>query len=158
LINSLVRTRKVIKGLLFSQQMAMTAIDLRLHSMDPQQRTQSIADFWRETSERLVGVTLEHGPNVNPACQLYHTVTGYDAGYYVYAWSEMHAHDLYTKFTGKTEPHSHERTRALDGTLGREYWEKVLVPGATQEPIELLRSFLGREPNTDAFQRYLTEP
>ncbi|KAG0046424.1 Thimet oligopeptidase [Gryganskiella cystojenkinii] len=158
LIESLVRTRKVIKGLLFSQQIAMTAIDMRLHSIDPQQRTQTIAEFWRETSERLVGVTLEHGPNVNPACQLYHIVTGYDAGYYVYAWSEMHAHDLYTRFTHTSEAHSRERTRALDGNLGREYWERVLVPNATREPIELLREFLGREPNSDAFQRYLTEP
>jgi len=136
----------------------MTAIDLRLHSMDPQKRTQSIAEFWRETSEGLVGVTLEHGPNVNPACQLYHIVTGYDAGYYVYAFSESQAHDLYTRFTQKTDVCSRERTRALDGKLGREYWEKVLVPGATKEPIELLRDFLGREPNADAFQRYLTEP
>lgn len=75
---------------------------------------------------------------------------GYDAGYYVYSWSEMHAHDLYTRFTGK-------KTNA-DAHLGREYWEKVLVPGATVEPIDLLRDFLGREPNTEAFQRFLTEP
>jgi Zn-dependent oligopeptidase len=112
-------------------------------------------------SESLVGVKLESGEGVNPACQLYHIAMGYDAGYYVYSWSEMHAHDLYTRFTDKTtegNTHSDERTRALDGQLGREYWEKVLVPGATVEPIELLRDFLGREPNTEAFQRFLTEP
>ncbi|KAF9123917.1 hypothetical protein BGW39_008596 [Mortierella sp. 14UC] len=158
LIASLVKTRKVIKGLLFSQQIATTAIDLRVHTIDPYTRTQTIAQLWKEMSESMVGVKLEDGPDVNPACQLYHIAMGYDAGYYVYSWSEMHAHDLYTRFTDKSGVNSHERTRALDGALGREYWEKVLVPGATVEPIELLRDFLGREPNTDAFQRFLTEP
>ncbi|KAG0218739.1 hypothetical protein BGX33_006115 [Mortierella sp. NVP41] len=158
LIASLVKTRKVSKGLTFSQQIAVTAIDLKVHTIDPYTRTQSIAELWKEMSESLVGVKLEDGPAVNPACQLYHIAMGYDAGYYVYSWSEMHAHDLYTRFTDKTGSNTHERTRALDGALGREYWEKVLVPGATVEPIELLRDFLGREPNTEAFQRFLTEP
>ncbi|KAF9914846.1 hypothetical protein BX616_007442 [Lobosporangium transversale] len=154
LIKSLVKTRKVLKGLLFSQQLAITAIDLKVHSIDPNSREQSIAQLWKEMSESIVGVKLEDGPNVNPACQLYHIAMGYDAGYYVYAWSEMHAHDLYTRFRNTPE----SETKALDEALGREYWEKVLVPGATLEPIELLRSFLGREPNQQAFQRYLTEP
>ncbi|KAG0277090.1 hypothetical protein BGZ96_003010 [Linnemannia gamsii] len=161
LIASLTKTRKVIKGLLFSQQIAVTAIDLKLHTLDPYTRRESIPELWQHMSESLVGVKLESGEGVNPACQLYHIAMGYDAGYYVYSWSEMHAHDLYTRFTDKKtdeNAHSHESTRALDGQLGREYWEKVLVPGATVEPIELLRDFLGREPNTEAFQRFLTEP
>lgn len=158
MIASLVKTRKVSKGLLFSQQIAVTAIDLKVHTLDPYTRPQTIPELWHQMSESLVGVKLESGPDVNPACQLYHIAMGYDAGYYVYSWSEMHAHDLYTRFTDKTGANSHERTRALDGELGREYWEKVLVPNATVEPIELLRAFLGREPNTEAFQRFLTEP
>ncbi|KAI7826577.1 hypothetical protein BC939DRAFT_491751 [Gamsiella multidivaricata] len=158
LIASLVKTRKVLKGLLFSQQIAVTAIDMRLHSIDPSQRKQSIPELWKEMSERIVGVKLEDEPETNPACQLYHIAMGYDAGYYVYAWSEMHAHDLYTRFLDNSATDSQERTtRALDSALGREYWEKVLVPNATVEPIDLLKSFLGREPNPQAFLRYLTE-
>ncbi|KAF8959195.1 hypothetical protein BGZ46_001814 [Entomortierella lignicola] len=159
LIASLVSTRKVLTGLLFSQQIAITAIDLKLHSIDPAKREKSIPDLWKEMSEKIVGVKLENEPDVNPACQLYHIAMGYDAGYYVYAWSEMHAHDLYTRFTGKAlnESDSQDSTGALDSALGREYWEKVLVPGATVEPIELLRNFLGREPNAQAFKRFLTE-
>jgi Zn-dependent oligopeptidase len=156
LIESLVRTRKVLKGLLFSQQIAVTAIDMKLHSLDPNQRQQSIADLWKSMSESITGIKLENDPGVNPACQLYHIAMGYDAGYYVYAWSEMHAHDLYTRFTDTTKDPA-TQTRALDSVLGREYWEKVLVPGATVEPTELLKDFLGREPNPQAFQRYLTE-
>ncbi|KAG0041316.1 hypothetical protein BGZ83_002007 [Gryganskiella cystojenkinii] len=45
LIGSLVRTRKVIKGLLFCQQIAMTAIVMRLRNIDPQQRTQPLPSF-----------------------------------------------------------------------------------------------------------------
>ena len=155
----MVKTRKVSKGLLFSQQVATTAIDLKLHSVDPTKRQQSIPELWKEMSESLTGVALEDAPGVNPACQFYHIAMGYDSLYYVYAWAELHAHDLYTRFKmANTQSHDSAATGAMDSALGREYWEKVLVPGATVDPIELLRNFLGREPNADAFQRYLTEP
>ncbi|KAF9346342.1 hypothetical protein BGX34_004026, partial [Mortierella sp. NVP85] len=76
LIESLVRTRKVLKGLLFSQQIAVTAIDMKLHSLDPNQRQQSIADLWKSMSENITGIKLENDPGVNPACQLYHIAMG----------------------------------------------------------------------------------
>ncbi|KAF9583210.1 hypothetical protein BGW38_010018 [Lunasporangiospora selenospora] len=159
LIESLVRSRKVSAGLLFSQQIAATSIDMKLHSVDPKTRQESVAQLWKRMSESLAGIQMEGGPGVNPACQLYHIAMGYDAGYYVYAWSEMHAHDLYTRFKpSSSSPDGKKESRALDEVLGREYWEKVLSPGATVEPLELLRDFLGREPNPEAFQRYLTEP
>ncbi|KAF9430006.1 Thimet oligopeptidase [Podila epigama] len=160
IIQSLILTRKVSTGLSFSQQIAMTSLDLKLHVLDPHERKESIREIWKEMTERLVGVKLDGGLACNPSCQFYHIAMGYDAGYYVYAWSEMHARDLFTRFaTPKTGPGSGQHhPKALDSTLGREYWDKILVPGASVDAIELLRDFLGREPNPEAFQKYLTEP
>ncbi|KAG0338523.1 hypothetical protein BG000_003813 [Podila horticola] len=148
IIQSLTRTRKVSAGLKFSQQIAVTAVDLKLHMVDPNDRKETIPQIWKEMTERLVGIKLEDGPGSNPAAQFYHIAMGYDAGYYVYAWSEMHAHDLFTRFSG--DELSHPKT--LDSKLGREYWEKILVPGASVDAIDLLRDFLGREPSPAAFQ------
>ncbi|KAF9322698.1 hypothetical protein BGZ91_004122, partial [Linnemannia elongata] len=122
LIASLVKTRKVSKGLLFSQQIAVTAIDLKVQTLTPAPRLS------QNSGNKCPSLSSASNSNLVP---------------------------MLTRLTGTN---SHERTRALDGELGREYWEKVLVPNATVEPIELLRDFLGREPNTEAFQRFLTEP
>jgi metallopeptidase MepB len=67
---------------------------------------------------------------------------GYDAGYYVYVFSQIWAYDLFaTGFAGNT----------MDQKRGKRYRELVLKPGGTKKPMEILKSFLGREPNTDAF-------
>ncbi|KAG0088982.1 hypothetical protein BGZ92_005486 [Podila epicladia] len=154
IIQSLTRTRKVSAGLKFSQQIAVTAIDLRLHVVNPNEREETIPQLWKEMTERLVGIRLEDGPGSNPAAQFYHIAMGYDASYYVYAWSEMHAHDLFTRFSGNES----SNPKTLDSKLGREYWDKILVPGASVDAIDLLRNFLGREPSPAAFQRFLAEP
>ncbi|KAF9162973.1 Thimet oligopeptidase [Actinomortierella ambigua] len=157
IIQALVRTRKVSAGLNFTQQIAMTAIDQKLHTLNPYEDKRSVPEIWKEMYEDIVGISGEEGEGVNQVAQWYHfAMGGYDACYYVYAWSEMHAHDLYTRF--KAPAGSSEPSRALDSKLGREYWEKILVPGATIDALELLKDFLGREPTPDAFQRYLTEP
>ncbi|KAG0013245.1 Thimet oligopeptidase, partial [Podila clonocystis] len=80
IIQSLTRTRKVSAGLKFSQQIAVTAVDLKLHMVDPNERQETIPQIWKEMTERLVGVRLEGGPGCNPAAQFYHIAMGYDAG------------------------------------------------------------------------------
>ncbi len=41
----------------------------------------------------------------------------------------------------------------LSSEVGAEYRGRVLEPGSTVDSIELLKSFLGREPSPDAFLR-----
>jgi thimet oligopeptidase len=69
---------------------------------------------------------------------------GYDAGYYGYKWSEVFADDMYTRF---------EAAGPLDVALGLEYRRRVLERGGAVDGDELVRDFLGREPNSDAFLR-----
>jgi metallopeptidase MepB len=71
---------------------------------------------------------------------------GYDAGYYVYLWSEVYSLDMfYTAF--KADP--------LNGTTGRRYRHTVLERGGSQDEMLTLEQFLGRKPNTDAFFKEL---
>ena len=43
----------------------------------------------------------------------------------------------------------------LGGAAGARYRQTVLAPGATQPAAQLVRDFLGREPNLDAYRRWM---
>ena len=71
---------------------------------------------------------------------------GYDAGYYGYLWSHVFGDDMFTRFEG---------AGLLNADLGAEYRRKVLERGGSVDGDELVRDFLGREPNSEAFLRGL---
>ncbi|MHC4892363.1 MAG: M3 family metallopeptidase [Planctomycetota bacterium] len=71
---------------------------------------------------------------------------GYQAGYYGYLWSLVYAQDMFTPFEGGD---------LLDPELGARYRRTVLAAGGTRDAIDLVRDFIGREPNSEAFSRHL---
>ncbi len=75
-----------------------------------------------------------------------HLMGGYDAGYYGYLWSEVYAEDMFTRF---------EKEGLLNSKVGQAYRKTVLEKGKMIEAADILRQFLGREPNSDAFFRRL---
>lgn len=75
-----------------------------------------------------------------------HLIGGYDAGYYGYLSSQVYSADMfYTVF--EKDP--------MNGEQGRRYRHMVLEKGGSQDEMETLKAFLGREPNGDAFYREL---
>jgi thimet oligopeptidase len=69
-------------------------------------------------------------------------LTGYGSKYYSYLWSKVYALDLF----------DHIKTHGLlDENVGKRYVECILSKGGSRPPQELLREFLGREPNSKAF-------
>ncbi|MBK7328312.1 MAG: hypothetical protein IPI85_04185, partial [Dehalococcoidia bacterium] len=71
---------------------------------------------------------------------------GYDAGYYGYLWSQVFGDDMYTRF---------EATSPMDTETGLHYRRTILERGGTVDGDQLVRDFLGREPNNEAFLRGL---
>lgn len=75
-----------------------------------------------------------------------HLIGGYDAGYYGYLSSQVYSTDMfYTVF--KDDP--------MNKAAGRRYRYQVLEKGGSQDEMETLTAFLGREPKTDAFYKDL---
>jgi Zn-dependent oligopeptidase len=73
---------------------------------------------------------------------------GYSAMYYTYQWSLVIAKDLLTPFASSG-------LMATDVTYA--YRDKVLVPGGSRDAAELVHSFLGRDYDFRAYERFLLE-
>ena len=71
-------------------------------------------------------------------------LNGYGAAYYGYKWSEVYAQDMFSIFREKG---------ILDPKTGLRYRNIILEKGGTVDPLDLVKEFLGREPNSDSFLR-----
>ena len=69
-------------------------------------------------------------------------LTGYQAGYYGYMWSLVYAQDMFQRF---------QELGMLNPEAGAYYRDKILSRGGTQDGLDLVRGYLGREPSMDAF-------
>ncbi len=73
-------------------------------------------------------------------------LTGYQAGYYGYMWSLVYAQDMFQRF---------KELGMLNPKAGAYYRDKILSKGGTEDSINLVRDYLGREPSMNAFLQSL---
>jgi Zn-dependent oligopeptidase len=71
---------------------------------------------------------------------------GYDGRLYSYLWSRSIADDMYTRF---------EDAGPMDPATGARFRETVLARGGSVSGRQIVHDVLGREPDYDAFLRYL---
>jgi thimet oligopeptidase len=69
-------------------------------------------------------------------------LVGYAAGYYGYMWSKVYAEDLFSVF---------EKEGILNEKTGNRYRDEIISKGSTMDDMEMIKKFLNREPNQDAF-------
>ncbi|KAF6772167.1 hypothetical protein AHF37_08987, partial [Paragonimus kellicotti] len=65
-------------------------------------------------------------------------------------WSLVFSADLY-----ETRFHHAPDGGCLSTSVGLEYRRKILQPGGTKDAVDMLRDFLGREPESKAFFKLL---
>ena len=133
LIARMVAAKNVASGLQWLRQVYFARIDLAYHGPGAAKDLDAIA-------EELHAITaFDFVPGTHFQCGFGH-LFGYDAGYYGYLWSRVFGDDMFTRF---------ER----DEAAGADYRRIVLEQGGSTDGIDMLREFLGRDPENTAFLR-----
>jgi thimet oligopeptidase len=73
-------------------------------------------------------------------------LNGYGASYYGYLWSKVFAQDMFSRF---------EEEGIFSKDAGLDYKNLILAQGASKDEMVMLREYLGRDPQKDAFIRSL---
>jgi len=75
-------------------------------------------------------------------------LANYSSGFYTYLWDKVIAEDFFQQFDQKN---------LLGGDTPLRYRRQVLEPGGSMSANDLVKGFLGRTPQTEAFGRWLNE-
>lgn len=100
----------------------------------------------KDVAQIMKDLYIKHNRYVayNDATNMYASfghLTGYGSKYYGYMWARVFGLDLFENI----------KQHGLGPDIGKKYVSCVLSKGGTQDPMNLLVSFLGREPQQDAF-------
>lgn len=139
LLDAMVRAKNVSSGIAALRQLFFSRLDFAYHSPGfDGDTTKTLAELYP-----VCGFPYPEGTYFQGG---WGHLFGYDAGYYGYIWSRVFGDDMFTRF---------ERAGVFDRATGLEYREKILERGGSVDGDVLVRDFLGREPNSDAFLREL---
>lgn len=139
LVDAMVAAKNLNSGVLTLRQLFFATLDLTYHSPGfGGDTTATLRDLHEITAFPYTeGTHFQSG---------FGHLFGYDAGYYGYLWSHVFGDDMYTRF---------EATSPLDSAEGMHYRKTILERGGAVDGSQLVRDFLGREPNNAAFLRGL---
>ena len=141
LVEKLTAAKHLNVALTKLRQISFGLLDLAFHGPGPSERDM---DAILEDTTKVSLLPLQPG-TFFPA-SFGHLLGGYDAGYYGYLWSEVYGDDMFSRF---------EEAGYLNSDVGMDYRRKILEKGGSVDAIEMLRDFLGREPNNAAFLKAL---
>jgi thimet oligopeptidase len=141
LLERMVAAKSLCSGMKNETQVHYALTDLTYH-LDPEGDLDTT-----ETGKAMLAETTLFQPVDETWFQgSFGHLTGYQAGYYGYMWSRVFAEDMAAHF---------EKLGMLSPEAGAHYRATVLSRGGSKSANEMLRDYLGREPNMEAFIKSL---
>lgn len=142
LFDSMKRARNFRAATFQMRQLSFGITDLKLHIEYDPARDGDILTYTRKLMQPMSSAPLpEDYAMIASFTHLFSDPVGYGAGYYSYKWAEVLDADAFTRF--KNEGIFNKNT-------GAEYRDKILAKGDSEDPAELYRSFMGRDPDLTA--------
>jgi thimet oligopeptidase len=141
ILQKIVQARDFNLGYFYTRQLVFGLFDMICHTAE---KIPDVTQLYHQLHQELVGIPAIEGGHF-PAT-FGHLMGGYDAGYYGYLWSDVYAMDMFTRF---------EAEGLTNNEVGTRYRRAILEKGNMQEAYDLLKEFLGREPNSNAFFKKL---
>ncbi len=140
ILDKMKEAKLATSGTFYGRQVALALSDLRLHAA----RTGDAAKDARAILNRAYGDVFIELPAGGHLGAYWGHLTGYDAGYYGYLWSEAIAADMASVF--ETAP-----GRFLDAGVGRRLRDEIYAVGGSREAEESIQHFLLRERSNEPF-------
>ena len=124
------------RGLHYARQALYAQYDMALHGKDA--KNIEPLKLWQDMEGKtaLGYVSGQQFPG-----QFGHLMGGYQAGYYSYMWSEVIALDMLSSFGDQL----------MDKKVGAHYRNTVLAQGGQKHGEQMVKDFLGRDPDSKAF-------
>ena len=141
LVGKINKQNKQMQGMFNAGQISYGLLDQAIHSGLIPENTW---DYYNNLTKELFD--WEISPKVNMLANWGH-MFGYDSSYYGYLWSKVYAIDLFSFF--KSDP--------INPELGLKLREQILSQGGALDGLDLLRNFMAREPNPNAYIEWLNE-
>jgi oligopeptidase A len=124
------------------RQLGFGLVDLALHRDIPPGSNIDLLEFARKMLQPFSPARLpEHYAMIVSFTHLFSSPVGYGAGYYSYKWAEALDADAFTRF---------QNGGIFSREVGSRFRDRILARGDSEDPAELYRSFMGRDPDPNA--------
>jgi oligopeptidase A len=127
------------------RQLGFGILDLTFHTVYSPSKDGDVLAFSRKLLQPFSPAPLppDYGM-IAGFTHLFASPVGYAAGYYSYKWAEVLDADAFTRF---------QEYGIFSPDMGRSFREKVLARGDAEDPADLYRGFMGRDPDISALLR-----
>ena len=139
LLNRMMKARNIQSGNNLLQQIFYGMLDLTLHEQFDSSNVKSTTEIMSELQNSITNYDYIEGTHMQAS---FDHLLDYGASYYGYLWSEVFAADMYSTF---------EKEGVLNQEVGLRFRKTILEKGGTENPMNLVRTFLRRDPNNEAF-------
>ena len=142
LLEKLQHTRTFRAANMQMRQLGLAAVDLALHIEYDPARDGGVMHYARDIAQQYAATKLpDDYAMIAGFSHLFASPVGYAAGYYSYKWAEVLEADAFSRFA---------EAGVLSPEVGAAFCASVLSRGNEEDPMELYKAFMGREPSQEA--------